>query len=154
MKKGLTIVVLALMALGLTGCKYEEPAKNALKTTTLDLTVLHEDWEYDKESMQFYYHFDREELTEKVYDYGNWTICREMNKGYKDAYQVALPMSVFYTDTFPDNSVAYYTQHIDYRMGVGWVEIQVTNSDYWYPTTPSGKLINPEDMFFRLQLIY
>ena len=146
--------MLALMALGVTGCKNEETVTQKLQTNTLDLTVLHEDWSYDEATMQFYYHFELEALTEKVYDYGNWTICREMNKGTQDAYQVALPMSMFCTDTLSDSSVAYYTQHIDYRLGIGWVEIQLTNSDYYYPTTPDGKFINPEDMYFRLQLIY
>ena len=154
MKKQVYTIILALIALGVTSCQKEETVASDLHAYTLDRTVLHEDWDFDEETMQFYYHFDIQELTEKVYDYGNWTICREFNKGDKNAYQVALPMSVFCTDTLEDSSVAYYTQHIDYRLGVGWLEIQLTNSDYWYPTTPDGKLVNPEDMYFRIQLIY
>ena len=61
---------------------------------------------------------------------------------------------MFMTDTLSDNSVVYYTQHIDYRLSVGYVEIQLTNSDYLYPTDEKGKLIPPYEMSFRLQLIY
>ena len=57
------------------------------------------------------------------------------------------------TDTLTSGEVAYYTQHIDYRLGEGYVEVQLTNSDYMY-VYDKGKIVNPEDMFFRLQLMY
>jgi hypothetical protein len=106
------------------------------------------DWQFDDNTLQYYYHFDVPEITPFVYNYGNWSISREYNSGTKDAYQVALPQSVYMTETLSDGSIAYYTQHIDYRVGIGYVEIQLTNSDYFYGQE------NPEDMLFRLQLIY
>lgn len=125
-------------------CKYH--------TATLDLRVMQPDWEFDNETRQFYYHFDVPEITAQVYNFGNWTICREFNSGSANAYQVALPMSIFLSEEVTNEdkttSTVYYTQYIDYRLGVGYVDIQLTNSDYFYSSE------NPEDMLFRLQLIY
>ena len=153
MRKYIFIGLLALVMAALTGCKEDAP-KCKFHTETLDLTVVSADWQFDDDALQFYYHFDVPEITRSVYDYGNWTICREFNKGNKNAYQVALPMSCFMTDTLTSGEVAYYTQHIDYRLSEGYVEVQLTNSDYAYFKDEKGRLIPPEDMFFRLQLIY
>jgi hypothetical protein len=54
--------------------------------------------------------------------------------------------------------VVYYTRHIDYRVGVGYVDVQVTDSDFPYPIdSATGKRIVdnfvPEDMFFRMQMM-
>jgi hypothetical protein len=143
---GFLMAIIAVM----TGCKNDEPK---FHTETLDLTVLHADWQFDDKAQQFYYSFSVPEITSKVYNYGNWTICREFNKRTRDAYQVALPMSMFMTDTISQDNVVYYTQYVDYRLGEGYVDIQLTNSDYLY-IYDQGKIVNPEDMFFRLQLIY
>ena len=158
MKKIVFISLLSLFVAVLTGCK-DNSQKCNYHTETLDLTVLYEDWVFDEETLQFYYHFNVPEIDEKVYNYGNWTIGREYNKGTDNAYQVALPMSEFGHDTLPNQSVVYFTRHIDYRVGYGYVEIQVTDSDFPYPIDPAtGKHITkdftPEDMFFRMQLIY
>ena len=62
-------------------------------------------------------------------------------------------MSMFMVETV-DSVDVYYTQYIDYRLGIGYVDVQLTNSDYFYAADNQGKLVNPETMFFRLQLIY
>lgn len=145
MKKVLLILSFIAVAIGFTGCE-DEPCR--YHTQTLDLRVMQADWQFDDNTLQYYYHFDVPEITPFVYNYGNWSISREYNSGTKDAYQVALPQSVYMTEELADGSIAYYTQHIDYRVGIGYVEIQLTNSDYFYEQE------NPENMLFRLQLIY
>lgn len=145
MKKVLLILSFIAVAIGFTGCE-DEPCR--YHTQTLDLRVMQADWQFDDNTQQYYYHFDVPEITPFVYNYGNWSISREYNSGTKDAYQVALPQSVYMTEELADGSIAYYTQHIDYRVGIGYVEIQLTNSDYFYEQE------NPENMLFRLQLIY
>jgi hypothetical protein len=145
MKKVLLILSFIAVAVGFTGCE-DEPCR--YHTQTLDLRVMQADWQFDDNTLQYYYHFDVPEITPFVYNYGNWSISREYNSGTKDAYQVALPQSVYMTEELADGSIAYYTQHIDYRVGIGYVEIQLTNSDYFYEQE------NPENMLFRLQLIY
>lgn len=156
MKNRILVATLLLALVGLTACKDNctcTPVDCKFHTNTLDLTVMQPDWNFDDETRQYYFHFDVPEITWDIYDYGNWTICREFNYGTANAYQVALPMSVYMSeqviDTIAnDTSMVYYTQHIDYRLGCGYVEIQLTNSDYLYSAE------NPEDMHFRLQLIY
>ena len=145
MKKVLLILSIIAVAIGFTSCE-DEPCR--YHTQTLDLRVMQADWQFDNNTLQYYYHFDVPEITPFVYNYGNWSISREYNSGTADAYQVALPQSVYMTEALSDGSIAYYTQHIDYRVGIGYVEIQLTNSDYFYEQE------NPENMLFRLQLIY
>ena len=145
MKKVLFILSLVCVMMGFNSC-YDEPCTH--HALTLDLRVMQTDWQFDKNAQQYYFHFEIPEITPHVYNYGNWTICREYNYGTTDAYQVALPQSIYMTDTLSDGGVVYYTQHIDYRVGIGYVDIQLTNSDYFYTTE------NPENMLFRLQLIY
>ena len=157
MKKYLFIGLIALCAGCLTGCNDKDPVQK-LNIQTLDLTVLQKDWNFDQETLQFYYRFKVPTLDTHVYNYGSWTISREYNKGYNDAYQVALPMSTFGHDTLQTGEVVYYTRHIDYRVGVGYVDVQVTDSDFPYPIDPAtGKRIVdnfvPEDMFFRMQMM-
>lgn len=159
MKKFLYIGLIALT--GLTSCTYNTYSEPDPKTqtdnckyhaVTLDLTVMQPDWIFDSNSQQYYFTFDVPELTADVYDYGTWTVSREFNIGTKSAYQVVLPMSTYHVETLLDGNGDpydyYYTQHVDYRVGVGYVEVQLTNSDYYYPAT------NPENMYFRLQLVY
>ena len=123
-------------------------------TIILDLTVAEADWKFDDNTRQYYYHFDIPEITSAIYNKGCWTICREYNKGTVDAFQTALPMSTFMVDTMYNNPVVHYEQHVDYRVGIGYVEVQLTNSDHLYFQDLSGEYVKPEDMDFRLQLIY
>ncbi|MBO5619702.1 MAG: hypothetical protein J5902_06940 [Paludibacteraceae bacterium] len=125
----------------------------AADSVVLNLTVVQEDWQFDTETRQYYCHFDLPEITAEIYDLGQWTISREYNVGTANAYQVDLPQSCFMADTLAESSVVNYSQHIDYRVGIEYVAIQLTNSDYIY-SVKDGKPIPPEDMHFRLQLIY
>jgi len=148
MKKYLIIGILALMGVVMTSCDKQEYHSRAF-----NLTVMQADWKWDAQTEQFYYSFNLPYLTQDVYDFGTITISREFNPNTKDAYQVALPMSTYLYENLIDTvtgevSTVYYTQHIDYRYGVGYVDIQLTNSDYYYEAQ------NPESMLFRLQMVY
>ena len=148
MRKKIIISLLTVMALGFTACQKQNVPECKYHSQTLDLTVKQPDWQWDSGSLQYYFHFDVPEITSYVYNYGNWSICREFNAGTGDAYQVALPMSTYMVYAINDSTDGYYTQHIDYRLGIGYVEVQLTNSDYFYEEE------KPENMLFRLQLIY
>ena len=146
MKKYIFICLLALVAVGFASCEVYE-------TETYDLTVMQEDWQWDNTTQQFYYHFDLPQLTSNVYNFGNYDIWHEYNPGTTDAYMVQLPESIYkqemvIDEVTGDTSFVYYTQHIDARVMVGAVEIQLTNSDYFYDAE------NPESMLFRLQIIH
>ena len=148
MRKKIIISLLAVMAMGFTACQKQNVPECKYHSQTLDLTVKQPDWQWDSGSLQYYFHFDVPEITSYVYNYGNWSICREFNAGTGDAYQVALPMSTYMVYAINDSTDGYYTQHIDYRLGIGYVEVQLTNSDYFYDEE------KPENMLFRLQLFY
>jgi hypothetical protein len=119
----------------------------------IDLTVPQADWNFDEQTDQYYCRILVPEITSEIYNHGNFTVCREFNKGTTDAYQVQLPMSMFLSEIVPVESVVYYTQHIDSRVGVGYLDVQLTNSDYLYDAE-EGKILNPESMLFRLVLTY
>ena len=155
MKKQFLIGIICALGACLTGCNNVTVSNDcAYHTHTLNLTVLQKDWKFDQTGLRFFYSFDVPELTDSVYNYGNWSVSREYNEGTKNAYQVALPMSVFCTDTLSNGNLVYYTQYIDYAVGTGWVEVSLQNSDHLYPTDKYNNPVKPESMVFRLQIIY
>ena len=147
MKNKLVIALFAGIVILFSACK-NDGVDCKYHAETLDLTILQKDWQFDEDIEVFYYRMEVPEVTNYVYNYGTWTINREYNKGTRDAFQVALPMTEFKPDTLTDGSVVYYTRHIDYVVSVGFVEIQLVNSDHLY--APG----NPETMYFRMQLVY
>ena len=110
------------------------------------------DWVWDTDKQYFFYDFDVNALTADVYNFGTITLSREYNFGKNNAYQVALPESTYKLDQqINGNDTTYvpYTQYIDYAFGVKWVQVTLRNSDYIYPND-----YEPEEMHFRLQLVY
>ena len=160
MKKYAFLCLLVLVTFVQTGCVFQTDSHTPdckFHTKTIDLPVKQNEWMYDINNDQFYAHFELKEITANIYNYGNFSIHREYNSGLNAAYQVALPESKFMTEVINNNgtqTILYYTQLVDYRVGVGYVDIQVTNSDFSYPIDDQKNLINPEEMLFRLQLIY
>ena len=155
MKKYLFISLLALGALLMTSCERNEPQ---LKKQSIYLEVPQSDWKYDSDIMQFYVRFSVPEITASIFNYGNYSIHREYNTGTADVCQVGLPQTIFVLLPVenPDGTPGeyYYQQLVDYKIGVGYVEIQVTNSDFLYEEDKLGYLVNPESMMFHLQLTY
>ena len=162
MQKRHFIIVLLFFCVGLAGCTYiTNPPSEDCKyhAMSFQLPALHENWGFDKKTNQFFYRFKVPELTEEVYKKGNWSVSREIDPNTKQAYQVTLPQSEFIVlDEYDENgelvSSYCYSRYIDYRVSVGIVDIQVTNSDLIYDTDAQGNLEKPEEMHFRLQLIY
>lgn len=147
MKNKLVLVLLVIAACAFVACNETTPeCKYHRETWDLSTAKSERNWEFDQNNREFFCYFTVPQLTPFIYNYGNWSISREYNKGYNNAYQALLPLSHFKSDTLEEQSVVYYTQYIDYRVGAEYVEIQVTNSDYLYAPT------NPETMDFRLQV--
>jgi len=143
------LCLLAFMGVVLTGCQNNEPQ---LRKMTIDLEVRQKNWTFDKEANMFFCHFDVPELTNTIYNYGEVSLNREYNTGSKNAYQVALPETTYRSEQLTDsvgNPVDYYyQQHVDYIYGIGFVEVDLTISDFFYGD------YQPEDMLFRLQMTY
>ena len=158
MKKYLVLSILAIALASFNSCTYNEAEECKFHSKGIYLSVNQNEWKYDENSYQFYAHFSVPELTSNVYNYGNYSFHRVYNTYTDDEYQVGLPQSIYMIENVPDGQgnvlEYYYTQSVDYRVGVGFVEIQVTNSDYLYPQDAQGHLIAPEKMDFHLQLIW
>lgn len=120
--------------------------------TIKDLRVNQGDWNLEEQEGLYYCRIEVEAITEDIYNEGHFTVCREFEKGTQDAYQVPLPMSMFMSEIIPVNTPYYYTQALDYVVGVGYLEIQLTNSDYYYDS--EGQPILPETVYFRIVLTY
>ena len=118
----------------------------------IDLTVDQADWNFDENLKQYYCHILVPEITSEIYNYGVFTICREFESGTKNAYQVPLPTSLFLSETIPAKTPIYYSQQLDYVVGHGYLDVQLTNSDYYYGE--DGSPIPPEPMHFRIVLTY
>ena len=156
MKKNVFILVCLLATTLLTSCIYKSSTTGGDCTCvskTIKFPVASQDWQYDNNARRFFCHFNCPEITSAVYTNGQWTVSREYESGTKSAYQVALPESIFKVEELASGNI-YYTQHIDYAVGIGWVEITLTNSDYGYEQDGQGHLYNPESMVFIMQLNY
>lgn len=149
MKKNLFIGLITLVVMCLAGCNSNAPQ---LYMKSIYLTINKDEWKFDDKAKQFYAHFNLPEITADVFNYGNYSIHREYNTGTSDVYQVALPQSLYLSEQVQDTDsttvTVYYQQLVDYRIGPKFVEIQVTNSDFYY----AG--YTPEAMLFHLQLTY
>lgn len=142
MNRHFIVFIVALTGLVVTGCQSNAPQ---LKKDTIDLVVNQKNWAFDKGTNMYSCFFDVPEITANVYNYGEVSVSHEYNGKTNKAYQVALPETTYLCDSILDTEVVYYTQYIDFRIGVGYVDIQITNSDYLYSQE------NPESMLFRLQ---
>ena len=160
MRKYLFICLLALAAC-MGSCTYPTyhntyiTEDSKFNKKTVDLVVAQDKWTFDETVNQFYCHFDVEELTEQVYNYGEVSVSHEYNSGKNNAYQVALPETTYKmeedvdTDGKPTGNKFYYQQHLDYAYGVGFVEVFCTISDFYYEEGWT-----PDPMLFRLQMSY
>ena len=144
----------------MVSCTYNYPSENGctcdpsshLNKKTIFLNVSQNQWEFDNSVNMFYCHFDVPELTKAVYDNGEISIHHEYNSGTNNAYQVALPETMYQSEDIDNGdgtySTVYYQQHIDYAFGIGFVEVFFTISDFYYEG------FTPVAMQFRLQMTY
>ena len=151
MKNKVFICLLALIALvSFSSCRKSEPCK--FNKATKFLEVRASQWEFNNELRMYMCHFDVPELTADVYENGEVSVLREYNTGTKNAYMVALPETT-YEQIALDNddgttSEYFFQQHIDYIFGIGYVEVFITISDYYYDDFAPG------NMLFKLQMTW
>lgn len=149
MKKYVFISLFALVAVAFTACTSADAPQHK---RTVDLVANSSSWTFDEGANMYFCHFDVAEITSNVYNYGEFSVNREYNTGTPNAYQVALPETT-YQQVDLDNgdgtsSPYYFQQHIDYAVGIGFVEVFCTISDFYYEG------FSPEGMLFRLQMTY
>ena len=124
---------------------------------TVDIPVAANEWTYDSDTRQYFVHVPVEALTADVYNFGDVTIFHDYHHGTQSAFMVTLPETT-YEEIYLDNgdgtqSPYNYQQHIDYAIGIGFVEIIITISDFVYDATlPNAYFV--QDAMFRMQLTY
>jgi len=149
MKKYIFICLMAVVAMVFAACESNNAKFHKM---TIDLVVKQSNWDFDNTTGQFFCHFEVPELTAQVYDYGEISVNREYNSGKANAYQVSLPETTYrYIDLDNGDGTTtpyYYQEHVDCAYGIGFVEVFVTVSDFYYEG------YTPDAMLFRLQMTY
>jgi hypothetical protein len=149
MKKCL-FIMLAALGFVLTSCNQPQPEPCNFHKDFVDFVVRSNDWYYDAGQGWYVYTYSTPKITTYIYDYGTWTMSHEYYPGTSNEFLVQLPEIKYLEDVdAAGNVLGYYSQRIDYAVGVGFVEVYVTNSDYSY--LPNWK---PEEMAFHMQIVY
>ena len=153
MRKYIILCLMAIAMVGITSCTVKNEEECKFHSKSFYLRINQSEWKFDDQAAQFYAHFNIPDLTAVVYNNGNYSLHRIYEEGTSDEYQVALPETVYLIEPYTDSETGeqyeyYFQQHVNYRVGIGYVEIQVTNSDYMYEPG------NPEQMDFHLQLVW
>ena len=146
MKKSVFFALIVVVAVGLNSCTkvVNEPCQ--FNKVNVDFRVPQNAWAFDETNGWYCYYYETNKITAYIYDYGNWTMSHEYNPGTKDAFLIQLPEFRFLQD---EGTGDFYAQRTDYEVGVGYVIVYVTNSDYAYE--PGWK---PDEMYFHMQITY
>ena len=146
MKKGVFFALIVVVAVGLNSCTkvVNEPCQ--FNKVNVDFRVPQNAWAFDETNGWYCYYYETNKITAYIYDYGSWTMSHEYNPGTKDAFLIQLPEFRFIQD---EGTGDFYTQRTDYEVGVGYVMVYVTNSDYAYE--PGWK---PDEIYFHMQITY
>ena len=146
MKKSVFFALIVVVAVGLSSCTkvVNEPCQ--FNKVNVDFRVPQNAWAFDAANGWYSYYYETNKITAYIYDYGSWTMSHEYNPGTKDAFLIQLPEFRFLQD---EGTGDFYTQRTDYEVGVGYVMVYVTNSDYAYE--PGWK---PDEMYFHMQITY
>ena len=155
MKKILFGSLMLLFMLGLVSCEKEQ----IKSTKSYQYTVFRENWYYsdytDPEgrpyaSNFFYAQINIPELTQDIANNGSVQVYRIIND-----VQHMLPLVQHreeLTGTDPDTGELlynYYTETINFCYGAGWIEIDLTQSDFFYEDDVT---YTPDAMLFRVVL--
>lgn len=133
-----------VLAIGLSSCKYEyNEAEKGTKFNSITKTITVRSVDWMEADGYFFFSCDVPELTNEVCKYGTVTCYQDL-----DAYQIALPKTQHKSVVDAENNIIYYTQTLDFIYGVGFIEIDLTNSDFFYEKS------DLENMTFRLQLVW
>lgn len=147
-KKYVIIGLMALVSVLMTGCYVNEPSQPRFHKMNIDFDVPQSAWAYDAMNGWFSYYYQTKDLTTAIYDYGTWTMSHEYNPGKENSYLIQLPEFFFNEIQLTDSTSYYYTQRLDYEVGVGYIRVYVTNSDYIYDDWV------PDAMHFHMQIVY
>lgn len=110
-------------------------------------------WDYSNfaDNNYFFAKYDVPALTSFVFQDGNvngYIYMRENN----ELIQHSLPYVIHMEEVDSNTGTAYfYTRTVDFVYGIGWVQIEVRDSDFEYEVNTS---IAPDPMDFRIVMTY
>ena len=118
------------------------------KIADLDVTQ----WDYSnyKDNNFYFAKFDVPALTSFVFTDGNVNGYIYMTEN-GEKIQHSLPYVLHKYETDSQGNPIYYTETVDFVYGVGWVQIEVRDSDFAYETDVQ---IVPNQMSFRIVMTY
>ncbi len=151
-KKALFFLFAALVLCGCRGPK-GDPGEG-MNWKIVDLNVSRWDYSGDaygyKDNNYYFAKFDVPDLTSFVFTDGNvngYVILYEGNEKIQHSLPYVLPIA---TKDGSGNPY-YYTRTVDFVYGVGWVQIEVRESDFAYE---GDDTIVPDAMDFRIVMTY
>lgn len=141
---------LLLCVPAIVGCTTKNVTEVVYRTTTVSYVYQVDTWNYSNLSSQgspfannyFYAKADFPELTADVCRNANIQVYR-----VRDGYQHVLPEVQHYEQQIDAENWNFYTQTVDCIYGPGWIEFDVTHSDFEYESDLSYV---PEAMQFRV----
>jgi len=148
MKHRVIIGLIALVSFFVASCSTNEPDTRSLRKVTIDFNVPQNAWAFDDQNQWYSYYYPTSQISEQVYNYGTWTMSHEYNPGTANAFMIALPEFRFKQAYDDQQQLVNYTQRIDYEVGLGYIRVYITNSDYLYDQT------DLEEMSFHMQVVY
>lgn len=141
---------LLLCSLTIVGCTTQNVTEVVYKSTTTSYVYQVDQWNYTDYVNQgspyannfFYARAEFPELTADVYRNADIQVYR-----VHDGYQHVLPEVQHYEEQLDANTWNFFTQTVDCIYGPGWIEFDVTHSDFQYE---SDVTYAPEVMQFRV----
>jgi len=147
MKKVLFAILAALFLCACEGKQGPQgPQGVGTNWKIVDLNVDYWDYTNYTDNNFYYAKFDVPALTSYVYANGNVQVYfLDNNK------QEQLPVVLHQYDVLQDQSIYLFTRTINATFGIGWVQVEVRDSDFQYEVDPS---LAPKAASFRVVLTY
>lgn len=92
-----------------------------------------------------------EKLTREKLDGGIFNVYRLLDLNTSDPKQQILPYTRYYEQPLTNGEIAFYSETIDYEVGLGCVYVYYTLSDFYYE---EDLTFVPAPMKFRLVIVY
>jgi len=139
-----------LLSFVLASCSKDNGASSG--TQTVLINVAQDKWQYSNLDNNNYFvaTVDMPEITERVFERGLIKVYRTYDFNSSDARQIELP-NVAHKEVFFNGQWVFYTETVDYEIGVGKIFIYFTANDFDYELNEE---FVPDAMQFRAVIMY